>query len=124
MALADRGSLHPDGVGSVGVAARIGPKPGGDQEVAALDAVTTDLVEQPVAPAEPAGRPGALAAHEQVVPDPPGAARCARDLAGIQVTVMGALECADILVVTTEHVGRSGQQLQILRFQEVVLVGP
>ena len=123
VALADGGSFQPNCIGGVGVAARVGLEPEGNQEVAALDAVATRLLEQPVAAAEPAGRPGAFAAHEEVVPDPPGAARCAGDLVGVQVAVMGTLESADIVVVATEHVRRSGEQLQILRLQQIVLVG-
>ena len=46
------------------------------------------------------------------------------DLAGIQVAVMGTLEAADVVVVATEHVRRPGQQLQVLRLQEIVLVRP
>ena len=101
----------------LGVTARDGPEQDRDQEIAALDTVTTLPVEQPVAAAEPTGRTGGLPAHEQVVPDPPGAARGAGDLAGIQVAVMGTLEAADVVVVATEHVRRPGQQLQVLRLQ-------
>ena len=104
--------------------ASLGLEPDGYQEIAALDAVTTLPVEQPVAAAEPAVRTGGLPAHEQVVPDPPGAARGAGNVAGIQVAVMGTLEAADVVVVATEHVRRPGQQLQVLRLQEIVLVRP
>ncbi len=121
VALADCGSLRPRCVRRAGVT---GLEPDRYQEIAVLDAVTTLPVEQAVAAAEPAVRTGALPAKEQVVPDPPGAARGAGDLAGIQMAVMGTLEAADVLVVATEHVRRPGQQLQVLRLEEIVLVRP
>jgi hypothetical protein len=123
VALADRGSLHPDGVCGVGVTAPIGLEPNGDQEVAALDALAAHPVEQTVAASEPAGRAGALPAHEEVVPDPPGAASSARHVTGVKVAVMSTFESVDVVVVPPEHVRSSGQQLQILRLHEIVLVG-
>jgi hypothetical protein len=105
-----------------GVTGRTGPQQDGYQEIAALDAVTTLPVEQPIAAAEPAVRTGRLPAHEQVVPDPPGAARGAGDLTGIQMAVMRTFERPDVVVVATEHVRRPGQQLEVVRPEEIVLV--
>ena len=122
VALADRGSLRQRCIRGAGVTSRLGPEHDGYQEIAALDTVATLPVEQPVAAAEPSARTGGFPAHEQVVPDPPGAARGAGDLAGIQVGVMGTLEAADVVVVAAEHVRRPGQELEVLRFQRIGVV--
>jgi hypothetical protein len=49
--------------------------------------------------------------------DPPRAAHRTHRLAGIQVGVMSPLEPAHVVVVAPEHVGRPGQQLEVLRGQ-------
>ena len=120
VALADRGHLRRRCIRR----ARIGLEQDRYQEIAVFDTVATLPVEQPVAAAEPTVRTSGLPAHEQVVPDPPCAARGARDIAGIQVAVMGALEATDVVVVPTEHVRRPGEHFQVPWLQEIVLVCP
>ncbi len=56
------------------------------------------------------------------MPNPPGAARGAGYLAGVQVDVMGTLEGAHVVVVATEHVRSPGQQLEVFRLQLIGLV--
>ena len=63
-----------------------------DQQVAPLDAVPLRAREQPLPAGEPAhGGPGS-SPEEQVVADPPGEARGALRLAGVEIGAMGALQ--------------------------------
>ena len=47
--------------------------------------------------------------------DPERATDGARQLPGVEVGAMCPLEAADVVVVPAEHVGRSREQLKILR---------
>ncbi len=70
-----------------------------EEEVAALDALLTVALEQPLPASEPPTRRRPLASHQQIEADPPGAARGSRHLARVEVGVVSALEAANVLVV-------------------------
>jgi hypothetical protein len=98
-------------------------QPDGDQQVSALDAVPLLALEQPLRATEPAACAGHLASEEQVVADPERTPRGARGIAGVRVQVMRALQAAQVVVVAAQHVGRSREQLQVLRAQRCRVVG-
>jgi hypothetical protein len=92
-------------------------EPDGDQQIAALDAVLLGGFEQAPPPREPSTRSAALAPEEQVVADPERAAGSGRHLLGFEVRMVGALQSADVVVVSAEHVRGARQELEIRRVE-------
>jgi hypothetical protein len=64
-------------------------------------------------PREPSTRSPALGPEEQVVADPERAAGSGRHLLGFEVRMVGALQSADVVVVSAEHVRGARQELEI-----------
>ncbi len=119
-ALGDRCGLLRGRVRLAGVRAQ---QDGGDEQVAPLHAVAPLAVEQPVAAAEPAGGAAHLAPRQEVDADPERAAHGGRDLAVLQVEVVGASERRPERLVAAEHVVGGGQPLEILGAQRHDAVG-
>ncbi|MGH2825324.1 MAG: hypothetical protein ACRDLY_20360 [Thermoleophilaceae bacterium] len=116
-ALADRDRLGAGGDRGLEVAGRLVLRHGRQQQVAALDAVASLTFDQPPGTAEPPGCAAHLPLEGEVDADPERATRRSQALAPIQVQLVGTLQAAHVLVVAAEHVGRRGQQLEILGFQ-------
>src|SRR4029453_5262160 len=106
----DPGSSSGGRRGGLKVAQGPIPKVGGDQQVALLDTVTSLLFEQPLSASEPPARAGNLAAKHEMHPKPEGAAHRPQTLAAVEVTLVGTLQRAQLLLVVTEHVGGSRQK--------------
>ena len=88
-----------------------------------LEGILALPFEQPVSASEPAGRGGGLSSKQHVVTDPERAAHGRQSLAVVQVSMMGALESADVVVIAAKHVGRPRQQLEVRRSERLRLVG-
>ena len=122
-ALADRGGLRGGGIRGLVVTGCHVPQDGGRQQVALLDALTPLAVDQPLRATEPSGRAGGLAAEQEVETHPAGAPRGGESSAGIQVSVMGSLEEAQVVVFPAEHVCRGREQLDVRRSKRGRLIG-
>ena len=116
-ALADLGGLAEDVAGRREVAGRFVLKHEREEHVPALDAVLLALLEQPLRAAGPAGRAAHVTAEREARADPERAAQRARNLAGLDVELVGALEAAHPLVFASEQVGGRGEKLEILGLQ-------
>ena len=117
--LPDRGRLAGGGVRGLVVAGRNLLDADRGENVAALGAVPALAVHQPLRAGKPARRGGRLPAQEQGEADPESAARGRQRVVGVQVGAVGALQCGHVFVVEAEHVGRAGQELEILRAEGV-----
>ncbi len=86
----------------------------GEQQVAALDAVALDALDEALrAPDPPHGAAG-LPAQQEVDADPERAPCGAQALAVVEVGLMGALEVAEVVRIAAEHVGSRRQALEVL----------
>ena len=92
------------------------------QQVAAFDAICSLLVEDALGSAEPAAGATDLTAAREIDADPEGAAHGRPWLATVEVVAMGALEQTQVLGLTTEHVRRRRQQLELVRWERIRLV--
>ena len=122
-ALADRDSLGCGGDRRLVVTGSLTLEHQRHQQIALLDAVATLTVDQPPGTAEPTRRAPHLPSEGEVDADPERAAHRAQQFAAIQVSVMGTLQAAHVLVVATEHVRRRRQQLKVPRLQRPRLIG-
>jgi hypothetical protein len=116
-ALADRRGSRCGCRSSLEVSACLLPKDQRQEQVARLDAFPSLTVEQALGAAEPAAGPAHLSALGEIDADPKGTAQGRERFTGIQVSVVGALEDAEVVLLAAEHVGSGGKQLQIRRGQ-------
>ncbi len=116
-ALTDVGGLGSQGACRFEVTLREVAEHRCEEEVAALDALLTVALEQPLPASKPSTCRRPLASHQEIQADPPRAERGSRHLARVEVGVVSALEAAKVFVVTAEHVGRRREQLEILRLR-------
>ena len=93
------------------------------QQIALLDVISLFAVEDAPGAAEPA--PGAthLSAGGERHPDPEGVAHGGKCLAGVQPCAACSLQRVQVVLLTAEHVGRGGEQLEVLRAEAGLLVG-
>ena len=89
-----------------------------DQQVAALDDVSLDLVQQPLAPAHPAAADGGLAAgHAGPSPSQNAERAAASGSILVEVGLVGALQRLDAVVVATEEVRRGREPREVVGVQ-------
>ena len=115
--LSELGGLGRGGMGGLVVAPSHLLEPDGDQQIAALDAVLLDAFEQAPPSREPSTRSPALAPEEQVVADPERAPSSGRHLLDFKMRMVGALQSADVVVVSAEHVRSPRKELEIPRVE-------
>src|SRR5512145_2896494 len=96
-ALADCGSLPGSGKRNLQIARFELRLDRGQQQIAALGALTALLLEQASGAGKPAGRAAGLVAHEQAKAEPERAANGARHLADVQVSLKGAPERGEVI---------------------------
>ena len=122
-ALADLGRLVEGGGGGGGVALDQELQPGREQQVALLDAVPLEVVEQPAAPGDPAAAAGDLAAVEEAEGQPERAADRSLHVPPAQERLMRSRPHVDAVVVPPDQERGRGQPLQVLRLQRGLPVG-
>ena len=122
-ALAERGGLTRGGGRGLEVAARLILEDQWQQQIALLDVISLFAVEDAPGAAEPA--PGAthLSAGGERHPDPEGVAHGGKCLAGVQPCAACSLQRVQVVLLTAEHVGRGGEQLEVLRAEAGLRVG-
>jgi hypothetical protein len=92
------------------------------EKVAAFDTVPSVLIEHPLGATEPAACAPDLTAAGKADANPERAADGRQPLAGIEVGAMRTLEETEVLRLTTEHVGRGGEQLKVSGPERVGIV--
>ena len=95
----------------------------GQQQVAALDAVTAGPVDEPPGAPHPAARASDLPAQHQGHTRPERAPGRAQLLPGLEVRAVGAPQHADVLLLAPKHVRRCREPLEVPRFQPAVPIG-
>jgi hypothetical protein len=122
-ALADLGRLSEGGGGRRGVALDQALQPGREHQVALLDTVLLEVVEQPAGPGDPAATTGDLAPVEVAEGQPERAPDRSLHAAPAQELVMRARPGVGAVVVPPDQVGGRRQPLQVLRLERGLPVG-
>ena len=85
-----------------------------DEHVPALHHVAVDLSEQPLRPGHPATADRRLPAGEQHQGQPECAAHRGKGVTGVEVELVGALQCLHAVVALAEQIRRGGEPDEVL----------
>jgi hypothetical protein len=113
-AVGDPGRLRRVGQCGLPVSLAHLSQPDWDQQVAALGAVLTVLVDQAPGRREPPARERHLTLVHEAVPDPEASPRGHRQITGREVEAVRTHERRDVLLVPAEHVRRVAEALQVV----------
>jgi len=111
--------LFGDLAGGVELAGEDVPVHQVNEHISALDNVAVDLGEQPLRAGHPAAADRRLAAGEQHQGQPEPAAHRGERVTGVEVELVGALQCLHTIVAPAEQVRRGGKLVEVVGREHV-----
>ena len=94
-----------------------------EQQIALLDAVAFRAFQEPFGTGKPPGRASRLSFEHKTQTQPERAAGSVDTFAGVQIRMVGAIKCAQIIIVPADQIRRCRQQFEILNSQGCRAIG-